>query len=162
MERIDDLNEEVAVSQRPNFLKVLCILTFIGSGLGILGAIIGFFTTDFMRQSMELADELSDGMYDRMGMDMQAMMEWQTYINLGNLVGALFCLTGALMMWKLKKIGYFIYVPGALIPVIVSFIGMNYIMSGMMAGFGMLGVVFNLFISAAFIVMYGLNLKHLK
>lgn len=161
MESIDDFNEGLP-QQKPVFLKVLCILTFVGSGLGILGAIVGFFSTGFVKQSMELADEMSDGMYDRMGFDMQAMLEWQTYINIGNLVGALMCLSGALIMWRLKKVGYYVYVPGALIPVIVSLVGMQYIMSGMMAGFGMIGVVFNLMISAAFIIMYGLNLKHLK
>ena len=33
-------------AKRPTFLTVLCILTFIGSGWGVLGSIFNFFTAD--------------------------------------------------------------------------------------------------------------------
>lgn len=144
------------------FLKVLCILTFVGAGLGVLGGLIGFFTMNLVRESMEVANSMSEEIYDRMGMNMEAVYDWQVYSNLANFIGALLCLTGALLMWRLKKIGYYLYVPGAILPVIVGAIAMQYIMTGIMAGFGMIGIVINVLISGAFIVMYGLNLKYLK
>ena len=52
-------NEEGTVKKRSQFLNVLCILTFVGSGLGVLGAIWGLVpsTVETGLQSMrELQD----------------------------------------------------------------------------------------------------------
>lgn len=158
---VDDL-ESNEVKTRPVFLTVLCILTFVGAGFGVLAGAVGFFTIGMMRDSMELANELGRGIYEEIGMNMDAMYDWQIYANIANFSGALLCLIGALLMWKLKKVGFYLYVPGAFIPVIVGALAMQYIMTGLMAGFGMLGIVINVLISGGFVVMYGLNFKHLK
>ena len=39
-ETLDNMN--AGTPERPTFLTVLCILTFIGSGLGVLGSLMGF------------------------------------------------------------------------------------------------------------------------
>lgn len=156
-----DLHDEGMPQKRPTFLTVICILTFIGSGLGLLGAIVGIFSSDMNEETFRMASStLSDTPFG--GFNFEEMIRWQKIMNLSNLGGAALCLTGALLMWKLKKIGYFIYVPGALIPSIIGFIGIQKMMSGMMAGFGMIGVVAGAVFSVAFIIMYGANLKHMK
>ena len=147
----------------PPFLKVLCILTFIGSGLGLLGAISGFFMEEFTRKSLEVATSIDQSTLDLMGtINLDEMIKWQRYINIANLIGSALCLMGAVLMWRLKKTGYFMYIPGVIIPVIVSAIGMKFMMSGIMASFGAFGIVINGVIATAFIIMYGLNYKHMK
>jgi hypothetical protein len=58
-------------------------------------------------------------------------------------------------MWKRKKVGYFIYAPFELAqPLVPVIMGLG-LVGGAMA-------LFSLVIPIAFIIMYGLNLKHMK
>jgi hypothetical protein len=59
-------------------------------------------------------------------------------------------------MWKLKKTGFFIYVVGELAPVIVSAI----LLGG--SAFGGMSLVMGAIFPVLFVVLYGLNLKHLS
>ena len=50
--------------QRPTFLSVLCILTFIGSGWGVLSNLFSLFTADLLNSTvqMEQYSSMMDGM----------------------------------------------------------------------------------------------------
>lgn len=159
---IIDTNQINTSNKLPTFLKVLCILTFIGSGLGILSALINFTTSDLTEESLNLSNKVLQGSPFDGAINIEEMINWQKYINLSNLIGSLLCLGGALLMWNLKKVGYYLYIPGWIIPITVSAIGMKYMISGSLAGFGYISVVLNVIFAAAFITMYGLNFKHLK
>lgn len=162
----DNLDQFDAVEQPaklPVFLKVLCILTFVGSGMGVLGALMSLMMGRFSERVMTNANEFTDGMYDRMGINIDEMIRWSAYSNYANLLGSAMCLTGALLMWKLKKTGYFLYVPGAIIPAVVGVIASQYIMGGgIFAGIGVAGSVIGVVVAIAFIAMYGANYKHLR
>jgi hypothetical protein len=159
---IDNESNYGGTQKLPVFLKVLCILTFVGSGLGILGALIGFLVSDMSTKSYEMMQTIDNGGFDAIGFNIAEMIKWQKYMNIGNLVGSALCLTGALMMWKLKKVGFYLYLPGTIIPLIVTGIGMQYVLTGFMSGFGALSIVINGIFAAAFITMYGINFKHLR
>ncbi|MCK4631230.1 MAG: hypothetical protein KAT40_07290 [Bacteroidales bacterium] len=124
---------------RPTFLTVLCILTFIGSGLSALFLLIGLVAAGAISETLSSIP----GMEDIGG--------FGTGYFLVTLVLALASLYGAIMMWKLKKIGFYLY-SGA--NVIVIFVPMV-IAAGKFS-------VFGLVITALFIFLYALNLKHLK
>lgn len=162
MDELDVLEVDQAPKGIPVFLKVLCILTFVGSGIGVLGALIGLATSGLANDGFRMMEHMDNGIFGDFGFNIEQMIKWQKYMNFANLGGSLLCLTGALLMWRLKKTGYFLYVPGVLIPLVVSAIGMQYIMTGFMASMGIIGVFISGLIAAAFIVMYGLNFKHLK
>ncbi|MDP1802384.1 MAG: hypothetical protein Q8L81_13585, partial [Bacteroidota bacterium] len=66
-------------------------------------------------------------------------------------VTVLVSLFGVIKMWKLQKIGFFLYVGATVVSII-----MTIVYSGFSSG--MMSIVFG----ALFIVLYGLNLKHLK
>ena len=119
-----------ATGQRPVFLSVLCILTFIGSGLGILFNLLGIFGIGALSNFMS-AYGVEGG---ETGVLKLVLM----------LVFSGASLYGAIMMWSLKKLGFYLYVAAQVL--IVAF------------GFGWLALIF----SALFIVLYGLNLKHLQ
>lgn len=161
---LDGGSDAVATGERPVFLKVLCILTFVGSGLGIVGALIGLMTSGMTEESLRMSQSImQDSPFnDILSFNFEEMVRWQNYSNFANLGGSLLCLAGALLMWRLKKIGYFLYIPGWIIPLVVSAMAMKYIMSGWLASFGVVGIVLNAMIAAAFIIMYGLNVKHMK
>ncbi len=163
---IDQLSYSHVTSddKMPNFLKVLCILTFVGAGFGILGAVSNLLLSDITEASLKLSSTILDSspVNDVLGFDFDQMIVWQKYINIAGLLGAILCLTGALIMWKRKRIGFFIYVPGAIIPAIVTIMGMKYMFTGLLGGFAALAGYGALVFGIAFVVMYGLNLKHMN
>lgn len=171
MENSNDILDNAATGNyaytapaRPVFLTVLCILTFVGSGFGLLAALFGMLFSGMNQTSMRIMERSMENnpFADSFGFNYEEMVRWTTYSNWANLIGSALCLTGALMMWKLKKIGFFLYIPGWIIPVVISAFAMKYMMTGMLASFGAVGVVINIIFAGGFIVMYGLNYKHLK
>lgn len=128
---------------RPTFLTVLCILTWIGSGLGLISAIWGVFVGNAVA-------ELGGG-------------ENLATLQYANLACVVLCLIGAIMMWQMKKTGFYIYAVGELAPIILSFailgeMGAATGLGGAMAAAGAIAAIFPI----AFVVMYALNLKHMK
>lgn len=115
--------------QRPTFLTVLCILTFIGSGLGLLFGLIGLFAAGAIE---------SLGKYLPLGLDSGL---FKSIILLILMAGSLY---GAILMWKLQKLGFYIYAAANVILLILGF------------------SIWSLLFTALFIVLYGLNLKHLE
>jgi len=129
-------NTQVQENKRPTFLTVLCILTFIGSGLGTLTYLL---MTVGMGSLMSYLGSLGGGV----------LGGGTTYFAIGTVLAAA-SLYGAIMMWKLKKMGFYIYTGANVIAIILPlFFGMS---------FSAIGAV----IPVVFIVLYGLNLKELS
>ena len=146
MENFESLNNNES-NQLPTFLKVLCILTFVGSGIGSFSSL---FTPPF-------ADQIIAFMEQAPNMDEVAMAQaiivlkagWGYYIpmfllSVGSIIGAIF-------MWKRNKIGFHIY---ALSNAAILFVP-TLMLSIAISWFGV-------FLTTAFIVLYAMNLKHLK
>ena len=150
---------------RPTFLTVLCILTFIGSGFGILGALYNYSTADATIAQLAEAQEQLDDVMDSaesmpswlksiMGYSQQKVesitVEQIHQTAITAVFSSLLTLFGALFMWGLNKRGYFIYIAGILV-LIVGNIIISGVTDGILAGFW--GILF--------IILYGLNLKHM-
>lgn len=116
-------------NQRPTFLTVLCILTFIGSGLGLLFGLIGLFAAGALESLTQ---------YLPVGVDSGLL---KSIILLVLMAASLY---GAIQMWNLKKLGFYIYA------------GANVVL--LVLGFSIWSLIF----TTLFIVLYGLNLKHLE
>lgn len=160
MENISTENQQMNdAPKRPQFLTVLCILTFIGSALAIISAIMGYFSAQASAAMISNMDSMGN---DPTGMmsEMQGMAQKAVDNAVPNLViaivCALLCLFGALQMWKLKKTGFYIYTVGEIVPPISVFI----LMGGGL--FGGITSVLTLLVAIVFVVLYALNLKHMK
>ena len=142
-----------APAARPTFLTVLCILSFIASGIGIVVLLLGIAG----KGAAESAGMSMDGLANMEGMDeafkanlekAKAALSWPNII--GGLLLSVIGLFGVIQMWKLKKMGFFIYtgagILGILLPVILG------------AGFSTFGTI----VTVAFIAMYAANLKHMS
>ena len=93
---------------RPDLLKVLCILTFIGSGMSALANSIMFFTLDNWKLAYE--NGLLDGMGTLINDEaMQVFLHVNPDYFLIQSLFYLFSLSGALLMWNLRKIGFHLY-----------------------------------------------------
>ncbi len=75
---------------------------------------------------------------------------------IGDFIAALFTLLGAILMWKLKRNGFYIYIVGVIINIATPFYlyGNDFVAVGLSMFSGFFGLVF--------IALYALNFKSLK
>ena len=144
MANVLDDNGMGGSGQRPTFLTVLCILTFVGSPLTLIGDVMNYLAYANGGPMMEAALE----MLAAMGISINPI---GYLIDAGLALGSLF---GALQMWKLKKQGYFIYVGACVGSLVVMFIFLGGLSMG---GLAVVGIA----LAAVFPILYGLNLKHM-
>lgn len=163
----DELNS--APKKRPVFLTVLCILTFVGSGLGFLSALYGLLVQKSVEastramQQIKLPSGNGNAMLNSMIDHMDEMHKWTMLSNYLSLGATILGLTGALLMWNLRKAGFFIYTVGQVLPLITLFCMYSVLKDIPMMGFAMIiGAALSAIFAIGFVVMYGLNLKHMR
>jgi hypothetical protein len=122
---------------RPTLLTVLCILTFIGSGLGLLAYLLLAALFGAMSDMLASIPGFSGLMTG--GIALFAIMFLLAFVSL----------FGAIKMWGLKKIGFYMYAAAQILMIIVPFI---FIPETPVSIFGIV-------ITAAFIGLYASNLK---
>jgi hypothetical protein len=150
-----NVNTTVETKKMPGFLKVLCILSFVGIGLVFISSIYNIFTFQTNIDNLRSLNGLF-GSSD-LGSAIDSLIKYGQVIYIINAICVIICLIGVLMMWKLKKTGFYIYLVGEIAPAIFSF--------ALMGGFGALGtmmMITGLIFPIAFIIMYALNLKQMS
>ena len=155
---METTNLDQQAPARPQFLTVLCILTYIGVGIGIIGSIVGWWGMHIMESMMNGSTPMPEGTDLSSMPGMEEAMSKMKYMNVNlsaGIIGCLICLIGALQMWRLKKMGFYIYLLGEVTPMIVSVAVMG---SAAVEGWAILSAI----IPVIFIVLYTLNLKHLN
>ncbi len=170
MENIQS-TEQPATNQpaRPLFLTVLCILTFIGSGLSIISNSFSYITADTRadlvqaamddaKNKIEEEGNANSGIAKKIFSDTSDLVKPENMkkSNLFSILAALITLFGAVLMFRLKKTGYWLYIIGTVLGI-----------AGPMYVFGeniisMLSTIFIGIIGIVFVILYGLNLKYLK
>ena len=154
--------------KRPTFLTVLCILSFIGIGLGLISGLMSFATAGMMDDMAEMTEQTmeegmaeleqewedagiegSGGFLEGLMNQGMAAMEHARTLAIIQILANLLCLFGVLKMWKLKKQGFYLYTVGELVPPIAGII----LVGGIMAT--------GLIIPLLFVILYGVNLKHM-
>lgn len=149
-------------SKLPQGLNVLTILTFIGCGIGLIGAIATPFIMKFSKEMMDKAASMSSDMTDKQLADIargKQMIELTQQnivpLTIVGVLGVLACLLGALWMRKRKKDGYWLYVAGEILPLIGSLIFLG------TAAYADWKSYFGLIIPVVFIILYTVQKKHL-
>lgn len=171
METIDNDFYIEKKPELPVFLKVLCILTFIGCGFYFLSAVYGLITFEASKQSFRMMSQMSStlpsnpisNMFSGTFENLENFFFWSRISQFASIVNVGLCLAGALMMFKLKKNGFYIYALGQLLPIIAGI--MLYLAAKDIPFLGfttIAGVVMNIVFISAFVIMYAVNLKHLK
>ena len=145
-----ELQEEEKETQRPELLKILCILTFVGTGLSLFSDIIMFFTIDIIKEYF------NNGLLNFLSKDMDAeVLEIIFSVNSSyfDFQGIIFTFTlyGTYLMWNLKKTGFHIYTIGQIVLLIIPQVFIP----------SLPFPTFNLLISLIFIFLYAKNLKYL-
>lgn len=163
----ETLDATTSGGKRPGFLSALCILTFIGSGLGLLGAIFGLVGASFISWFAP---------------------QGTIIVQIIALLAAALCLFGAVKMWGLHKQGFMLYLVGCILSIAGSVVSAmtvsSYIASTMSTvntsgidadlsasindmavatatAAAWTGVVVSVVINVLFIILYAVNRKHL-
>ncbi len=145
----------------PGFLKVLCILSFTGVSIALVMGVYNLLTLGStlaqLKSSMDTLKSLGSSLGNGLDNYANSLIHYGTLYYIIIIVASLICLTGVMMMWKQRKSGYYIYILGEIAPAIAAF--------ALLGGYGALGtalMIMGVVFPIAFIIMYGLNLKHLS
>lgn len=143
-------------------LKVITILTFIGSGIAIISQVISFIRAQTLYDQTIAGqgklDQMPSWLKNFVGSDpvtaARNTLDNRTALLILGLVASVLCIYGAMEMRKLKKNGFFIYLIGELLP-----FATYYIFVGPMPPFAL---VFALLIAGLFIFLYVSQLKKMS
>ncbi len=156
---------------RPTFLTVLCILTFIGSAWGIISSISNYMNADVassivgeaMDEAKDKIQEEASGTESRIAekvmsgvsslMDPAKMRRNALFLIAANVL----TLSGGFLMFQLKKAGFWVYILGTVLAIlspVVVYGATNILSLGMSVVLGFFGILF--------VVLYAVNLKHLR
>lgn len=169
---IDEFTE-TSKRKRPVLLTVLLILSGIYIAGNFLGVINSLMTGPLSEELLEAelsnlyasaADLQATGAGEQMGRIIETMIDNAVYINneaflATNLATLITLIVGALsvfLMFKLKKIGFHLYIVYSLLPIITMYMitPMEMILT--------FSVVVTVVVGGIFSVLYGLNLKYMK
>lgn len=165
-----DMNLEPA---RPQFLSVLCILTWICSGLLFISTLWGVIfqpSPEKQQEQIEQIRAVSPEAADKMEEALESQSSGAKIMtNVLSLIAVSLCAYGALLMWQFKKTGFYIYLIGEALPYLGFLFGAADAMKASASMMGMSGSTF-LGIAIAvmatfdgiFIAMYAANVKHMK
>jgi len=157
------VNVDVTITpKRPTFITVLCILSFVGIAFSLIGNIMNYFTYSAMAAGNDAFSNLGGADSAQMNEAMNAMTS-MLGIDYGKLaLSAIITaslniplLIGVIMMWKLKKTGFYIYAVFEIIQAIMP----------LCLGLGLAGgimTVVSLIFGILFVILYGVNLKHMS
>lgn len=163
-------NDLSAAPKRPQFLTVLCILTWTMCGIMLIVSIIGLVATpsaDAQKEQIEQIRQFNPEAAEQM----EAAMGNQGSQMLSTVLGLLaigLSGFGAYWMWNLKKNGFYLYIVGELLPYISMIAGGAAAMSALSAfggaaqTAGVIMMALMVIVDIVFIVLYGLNLKHMN
>ena len=132
---------------RPNLLTILCILTFIGSGIYFFSSLMTFLLFDDVKAA---APEISKiwkqpGIAEMFVNTSPFFFAWMAGISL-------LSIAGAVQMWRLRKHGFHIYTVAQILLIIVPMYFFRFPYPDL----------FNIMLSGVFILLYGSTLKKMK
>jgi hypothetical protein len=146
MEEIPTGSEPTPRPARPVMLTVLCILTFIGSGMNFMSGLLFFAFYDvFLSVLGNLAKTMNLP-------GMEILQEAKPSFFLFSAFFYALSFAGALLMFNLKKTGFHLYTIAQILLIVATMYFLK------LPGPSILDVI----LSGIFIVLYGIHLKFMK
>ena len=142
-------NSNLVHEERPVLLKVLCILSWLGSGIQIFSSTIySLFINDTVKQEFFalLPNKEVVDMYENLFILLDSTSIWYLILYLINVAVVH-------MMWNFKRNGYYGYIFTQILILLVPF-SVN--------PFDISQFLVSLIFPIIFIFLYGLNIKHFK
>jgi hypothetical protein len=143
MEELTPQQLPEAQPKRPNMLTILCILTFIGSGMQLFSSLViaGFYDM-FVQVAQEFAEK-----FKMPGIEL--LREVKPVFFLVSAILYAGSVTGAILMMRLKKTGFHVYTIFQILLIIAPMYFMHQSSPG----------TFEILFTGLFIFLYSMNLK---
>jgi hypothetical protein len=146
MEELEQTPPSETKLKRPNLLTIICILTFVGSGMNFISNIIIFIFFDtFKVVAANLAKSLN-----LPGMDM--LIDGPSIFFAASALIYAGAISGTILMWQLRKIGFHVYTVSQILLVIAPMYFFK------LPGPGLMDVL----LAGVFILLYSMNLKSMS
>ncbi len=156
---------ETPSKQRPTLLTILCILTFIGSGVSVFSNLIGmimspikfFLGPEFFEMILQEVHDEPVRQFVEQALEMgQRAVEHIFEISFAYFILYAASLIGAILMFQLKKAGLYIYATAQILLLFVApvFIGFNLFIN--------IGILFGSCFAILFIALYAVNLNKMN
>ncbi len=149
---------------RSQFLTLLCVLTFIGSTLSLFDAGITLMRTDAASATPRIQRNYTpeqrkqlpkDYFEDRSAGAENAPSDPDRIrlLSMAQFPYALLTLVGAVLMFRMRRVGFWLYVAGVVVGLILPVV---------LVGFAALNTSFGVFFSMLFAGLYWLNLNDMR
>ena len=149
---------------RPQLLTLLCILTFLSCAWGLADAVVSFFQTRAVSETPYVARPRTDKSQDKEpkkyfedrssgDVPLPGDQELIRSLAIAQFVYSLLTLTGAILMFRLRRVGFWVYIAGVFMGVVLPV---------SLAGFSALNTSFGVFFSIIFAGLYWINLKEMR
>jgi hypothetical protein len=167
---------ETEPAERPSFLTWLCILTFIGSGWALISCVwtytmagktnIVFQENVQVKNDSTLRNDTANFRRQEKASPLERKLQasFSKIVNvenmhkaaIGGFIASLLTLAGAVLMWNLKRKGFYIYILGVALGIAIPF----YLYGNDLIAVG--AASFANFFGLVFIALYALNLKSMR
>ena len=159
----ETINPTRAVA-RPLFLTILCIITFLISVIGIITNIRGYVNADAEveritsgKAKTQLKNIFSPGAVASDELVRIGNLNVENYkkFSIGCIASYILCLVGTILIFKLKRTGFYSFTLGTFFNIITHFLlfGDNFGSMGISILVALAGFIF--------VILYGLNLKYM-
>ncbi len=146
MEELQQTPLQETKLQRPGLLTVICILTFVGSGMNVISSLVIFFFFDaFKIVAASLVKSFNIP-------EMEMLIEGPSIFFAASALIYAGAITGALLMWQLRKLGFHIYTVSQILLVIAPMYFFK------LPGPGVMDIL----LAGVFILLYSMNLKSMS
>ncbi len=142
-----EVDNEPGSNARPPLLTLLCVLTFISTSLGGISALVIPIFPNEMVGIIKSSPEYNEASMNEI---LQIIQAGWGYYSITFLL-AMGSMTGAILMWKLKKIGFHFYSLSNLVLLIIPTLMLGLTVSWL-----------SIILTAGYIALYATNLKFMK
>jgi len=144
--------------EKPQFLKVLCILSIVACILLIIAYAFGCMCLGVNEQTAnQIWEKIIATQPQLESVDPLVFLHQIGMFCLYSLLANIVSLIGVIMMWRLNKVGFYLY---AVAELACNFFGLGMNMNGSeTTSYG--GLIFWILVDVVFIVMYAMNLKYM-
>jgi hypothetical protein len=166
------METSAAPLQRPVFLTILCVLTFLGSSWGIISSLTSYNNAEVQAMmAKQMIDQQKEEAMDKAAtvqqrnlmkkmfsgtdqlMDTRKIKQNSLFMLMSNVL----TLIGGIMMYRLRRTGFGVYLLG-----IAVYIAAPLLIYGSGGFFGVMMTLLLAFIGIIFAILYALNIKHMK
>ena len=160
----DETINPTRATARPLFLTILCIITFLISVIGIITNIKGYVNADVEveritsgKAKTQLKNIFSPGAVASDELVRIGNLNVENYkkFSIGCIASYILCLVGTILIFKLKRTGFYSFTLGTFFNLITHFLlfGDNFGSMGISILVALAGFIF--------VILYGLNLKYM-